>query len=153
MSFPRRFYNLLRAYIDREWERIDRAERDRAASELDSPSSSWEKGEGVRTCGSEENQGAHQTSKHSETPTPQYRNTDRLAHARRILGVNGSAGYAEVRRAYVRLSRRSDSSNFPASSLEARQAADIHRRIEWAYKMLSENVDDTDRRFQSLEIE
>lgn len=164
MSVPQRFYNVLRAYIGREWERIGQVDRDRAERELGDSSEGVDVGQDGRV--QERKVGSyidtssppsiHISSRkappsQARTPNPPPRTP--TAHARRVLGVSADEGYAGIRRAYERLSRRSDPANFPGGSVEARQAEQIHRRVEWAYRLLSEGVDDTDRRFQSLEIE
>jgi hypothetical protein len=130
MSIPGRAYNILRGYIHREWERIQGVEWDTAEKELD-----------------------ESLEKPRIRPDKPVQIVDEPDKARKILGVSQKAKFGEVRKAYEKLLRRSDPSNFPGGSQEAREAADIHRRVIWAYSVLSEGVDVTDKRFQSLEID
>ena len=133
MSLGRRAYNLLRGYVHTEWERIRDVERDRANRELVDvplppvPSS------------------APQTS----DLAPE----DQKAHARRILGVEPDAPFDEVRKCFVRLNKRSDPARFPDGSSEANEAAEIQKRVNWAYRCLTDDMDSTERRFRTLEIE
>lgn len=130
MSEVRRAYDLLRAYVTREWDRIRGVEDEdnEARRELEDSSP--------------------QTSSTAE-PRPE----NPQAFARSILGVGENASFAEIRRAFDRLSRRSDPSNFPPGSPEGKQAAEILRRVNWAYRTLSESVDAVEKRFSSLEID
>jgi hypothetical protein len=133
MSGPKRAYNLLRGYVGREWERIQGVERHYAERELE--------------------EALEQPAPIPERRIEEVRIEDRNEHARRLLGVPQDASYAEVRRAFERLNRRSDPENFPEKSPERAQAAEIQKRVNWAYRILSENVDPTERRFRNLEIE
>jgi hypothetical protein len=132
MSMPRRAYNILRGYVGREWDRIQGIEREYAQRELqeslDAPVPS---------------------TAQPKNPLP----VDEKARARRILGVGEAATFAEVRKAFERLHSRSDPARFPPNSEEARKAADIHRRVAWAYEQLADEFDVTDRRFGTLEID
>jgi hypothetical protein len=78
---------------------------------------------------------------------------DPKAYARRLLGVTESTPYEELRKCFERLNQRSDPSNFPAGSYEAEQAAAIQRRVNWAFSLLTEDMDPTDKRFRSLEFD
>lgn len=138
MSSARRAYDILRSYIGREWERIQGIEWFQAEQELQSPPS----------------MDPTQTEARTDTaadPTPQAE--DAKARARRILGVAETCTFEEVRKSYVRLSKRCDAANFPVGSEEARRAEDIRIRIEWAYQVLSEGVDIAEQRFRSLELD
>lgn len=132
MGIPGRAYNILRGYIHREWERIRDAEREQAECELNDVI---------------ESPPSQRLSSHSSSAI------DPSVRACRILGVAHGASYSEIRKAYARLARRSDPANFPPGSVEAREAEQIQRRVAWAYSVLSENVDPTEKRFHSLEIE
>jgi hypothetical protein len=57
-----------------------------------------------------------------------------------------------VRKAFARFNKRSDPANFPAGSAEATQATEIQKRVHWAFGVLTENMDATEKRFKSLEI-
>jgi hypothetical protein len=70
-----------------------------------------------------------------------------------VLGVPKDADFESVRHAFERLCKRSDPTRFPSGSAEARQAEDIRKRVYWAYNLLTANVDETEMRFRSLEID
>lgn len=134
MSVGRRAYNLLRSYVGHEWERIKGVEQRSAEQELkeaiDSPSPPKAK-----------------TEQKAAAPY------DEKAHAREILGVSQDANYAAIRKAFERLSKRSNPSNFPEGSIESRKAEEIHKKVHWAFSILADGVDVTERRFRSLEID
>jgi DnaJ-class molecular chaperone len=73
--------------------------------------------------------------------------------ARRILGVSAGATFDETRRAFERLNKRGDPSRFPANSMEREHAAAIQKSVQWAYAVLTANVDAIEKRFRSLEID
>lgn len=75
------------------------------------------------------------------------------AHACRVLGVEPTAPFQDVRKAYETLNQRSDPNRFPEGSAERGQALTIQRRIQWAYRKLIEGLDTTEVRFRTLEIE
>lgn len=141
MSVGRRAYDLLRGYIGREWDRIQGLERWQAEEEMRAA---------LDTAASSESPSASPpestTSNAATSVTPKER-------ACQILGVPADCEYQQVYRVYKRLRTRSDPANFPSGSAEAAKAEEIRRQIEWAYKVLSENVDVTEKRFRSLEIE
>lgn len=146
MSLGQRAYDLLRGYVNTEWDRIHRAEDDDPAAKelaesLTQPSPL--KSSTVKSTSLIEGTGP------STQSTPEERND----LARRILGVSGDAGFSDVRHAYERINRRADPANFPENSPEARQAAQIQKRVQWAFAVLGETFDCTEKRFQSLEIE
>ena len=133
MSVGKRAYDVLRGYVNREWERIQDLDRLYAERELDD----------VTTPP------APPVSQPQSAPLPE----DRTQRARQLLGVGPEASFDELRKAFERLNKRSDPAKFPTGSSEAVQAADIQRRVNWAYQVLTENVDVTEKRFKSLEIE
>ncbi len=140
MGVGRRAYDLLRGYVNREWDRIQGVEQEHAEWELD------EATRGTRP-------------REEFAPVPDYAapakaepTADNHAYARRLLGVEPTATFADVRREFERLNKRSDPTKFPPNSPEAKQAAEIQRRVQWAYAVLSEDADPTERRFRSLEI-
>jgi DnaJ-class molecular chaperone len=131
LGIANRAYNLLRAYIGREWERIEGVwERD-ARAELEAATS-------------------------SETPTPppfQPKVESDIERSYSVLGLSKDAGVADLRQAYKRLSERSLPSNFPEGSEERRMAADIHVRVQEAYDVLLPVLDNRIRRFQTLDLD
>src|SRR5579859_6020602 len=140
MSLGKRAYNLLRGYVSTEWERIRDVERDLAERELR----------------------ASDLPPIASTPLPdetavQYSVTsvsvDKKVYARRLLGVTEQTSFTELRKAFTRLNKRSDPANFPPGSVEADKAADIQRKVNWAYNVLTEDMDDTERRFRTLELD
>lgn len=131
MSMGRRAYDILRGYVGREWERIMNVEEEVARKELETPPP----------------RPSAATKAVAEVPP-----ADREAHARMVLGVTPSASFSEVRKAFERLNKRSDPANFPPASAEATQAAEIQKRVHWAFDVLTEGMDATEKRFKSLEI-
>lgn len=136
MSTARRAYDLLRGYVNHEWERlrdIDVSQEERELyAELDSPLA----------------QPISQDAPATPTTTVEPKE-----QARRILGVVDNAPFTDIKQAYDRLRQRSDPKNFPENSAESRQAAIILQRVQWAYGVLTEGMDPTEKRFGSLEIE
>ena len=145
MSSGRRAYDILRGYVGTEWERIKGVERDLAEREL------W----GTKPLPTSfYNTPATQTPEtpaaaKAEPRAPQ----DPKAYARRLLGVSETSPFSEIRKAFARLNKRSDPANFPAGSAEATQALEIQKKVAWAYSVLTEDMDSTERRFGSLELE
>jgi len=132
MSSGNRAFNILRAYIGREYERMTGQEEQEAWHELDVP--------------------VVPTAPKPSTPkklTPE----EELQLARVILGVDETASFDEVRKAFERLSTRSDPSRFPEKSELRAQAELIHRRVTVAYSRLAEKFSSTEQRFRSLEID
>lgn len=136
MSISNRAYNLLRGYIGREYERIQGLDRTDAAAELAAAMSQKANPPEAKV-----------------TPQSPTDPADRAARARAVLGVSSAADFREVQTAFTRLNKRSDPAKFPADSPEAQQASIIQRRIQQAYRILTEKMDATEVRFQSLEIE
>lgn len=134
MSTTRRAYNLLRGYVNREWDRIQGVELDRAQDEL---------GESLQAP----------SALPSPEPTPPARELSAEGKAQRILGVAPSDSFDQIRRTFERLNRRSDPNNFPAGSVERERAASIQKSVQWAYGILSKNVNPVEKRFRSLEID
>lgn len=138
MSIGKRAYNILRGYVNREWDRIQSLDRMYAEKEL------------------EESRQKPAPVNEAEVEAEMQKlavQTDPKARARQLLGVGPEADFNEIRKAFDRLNERSDPSKFPPGSEEAKQAASIQQRINWAYQVLTENVDVTEKRFKSLEIE
>jgi len=135
MSGPRRAYDLLRGYINREWDRISGVEELDAHREL-------------KESAPIEREGNQQVYRREE-----YASEDPMLRARQILGVKESDDYEAIRKAFERLHKRSDPANFPQGSEEARRATQIHDRVLWAYQKLSENVGTSEKRFRNLELD
>ncbi len=131
-----RSYDILRAYVGREWERIKGVEDTMAEKEL----YSWELNPVKRSSS---------TSPTQDVPAA---DNSKLAAAR-FLGVEEGCPFEVAREAFERLNERSDPSKFPSDSTEYRQAEQIQRRVQWAYKVLTQNVDATEKRFKSLELD
>jgi hypothetical protein len=121
----------MRAYVGREWERIGGIERAAAEMEL---------------YGS-----LDRTSPRREASPPEP--ADPIALARRVLGVPADADFGTIRKAYERIHKRSNPENFPEGSPEREQAAKIHEMVGKAYRILSAETDETEKRFRTLEID
>lgn len=135
MSAAKRAYDLLRGHLSREWDRIKQIERDLAESEL------------------EESMRNPPPVAAPPLRTPEQIAADRIATARRLLGITEKDGFLEIRAAFERLNSRSDPSKFPDRSEEQRQAEQIQKRVYWAYQVLTESVDVTIKRFSTLELD
>ena len=140
MSDAKRLYNIMRGYIGREWERLKDLERELAMKELEAP------GETTATPSPDPSQ---PTKVVIEIPA----GSDPKDAARRILGVDQDADFEAVRKAYLRLSKRSHPGQMPSGSEEQRQADMIHRRVQWAYNLLTADTSDIKKRFGSLEVD
>ncbi len=140
MSTGRRAYNLLRGYINREWDRLKEWERLDALRELDKPIDAPQ---------------GEKPVEESPDKTVIYvpEGTTRPQAALQILDLKEGASFTEIRHAFVKISRRSDPSNFPEGSMEQAQAKDVYRKAHWAYRILTEDMSDAQKRFGSLEIE
>lgn len=144
MNEAQRAYNLLRGYVNREWDRVKGMEFMDALKELDEPltdkqASMAEKSDGV--------------SDSREVPLDAEQPETHEAAARSILGVFADADFQTIRHAYEKISRRCQPENFPENSPEAETAQQLLRRATWAYTFLTKNVPSSEKRFKSLEIE
>jgi hypothetical protein len=139
MSTGRRAYNLLRGYINREWDRIK----------------TWERSDALRELEDDTPAAPAQRPEDDPEKTVVYipEGSTREQAAAHILGVSEKAVFQEIRFAFVKLSRRSDPSNFTSGTPECDQARDIYKKVHWAYRVLTENMSDSEKRFGSLEIE
>lgn len=133
MSSGRRAYDILRSFVNSEWERIRGIDLDKALAELDAP--------------------AAPTVAGSIETAPTLRSSDPKALARSVLGVSETADFEEIRKAFERLNERSEPARFPEGSEEQKHASQIQTRVNWAYQTLTEEVPTTEKRFRSLEIE
>lgn len=134
MSLGRRAYDLMRGYVNREWDRIKGVEFESAEREL----------QDALEKPTERKLDLQRMDEHAAL--------DRKLTASKILGVPINAPFADIHKAFERLKKRSDASNFPSGSAEAAQAIEIQRRVQWAYGVLTEGMDLTEKRFRSLEI-
>jgi hypothetical protein len=137
MSTGRRAYDLLRGYVNREWERIQGVDDESAERELN------EALEGPLRRSS---------AAAAETDYEVVLLSDE-EKARKILGVGSAASFDEIKKAFDRLSERSNPDHFPSGSAEAEHAAEIRSRVYRAYRILSDKFDSTETRFKSLEID
>ena len=124
----------MRGYVNREWDRIKGVEFESAEREL------------------QEALEKPTDRKLDLSGMPESTILDRQLTASKILGVPINASFSEVHKAFERLKKRSDASNFPSGSSEAAQAIEIQRRVQWAYGVLTEGMDVTEKRFRSLEV-
>ncbi|MER3412925.1 MAG: hypothetical protein C4341_01560 [Armatimonadota bacterium] len=142
MSTARRAYNLLRAYINREWERIESVFRADAERELEQSLNP--------TAAPEPSQTTDQPSLQEPGATEEQR---RYEEAYRVLGLSRDASLTDLRRAYRRLSERSRPTHFPEGSEERKRAARIHLKVQEAYDTLLPVLDARLRRFKSLDLD
>jgi hypothetical protein len=136
VSTGKRAYDLLRGYVHQEWDRIQGLERTDAIQELDDALDA-----------------TSPNFKMPPRPKVDIPPQDAETYARQVLGVAAKADFEAIRSSFEKLCKRSDPSRFPQGSAEAQQAADIQKRIYWAYDQLTKNLDETEIRFRSLEIE
>lgn len=137
MSDAGRVYNVLRAYVGREWERVKDLDRKLAFEELDRAS----------------NPSAPAIPAESATGGNPLSEAELEAQACKILGVETGEEFSVIRRQFDRLNERSKPDNFPENSPEREVARQLHARVKWAFLYLSRNVSETTRRFGSLEID
>lgn len=132
MELSKRAYRLVKAYLHREWERIQDTDEIKAYQELETPLG----------------------KPFLELPqTPPLSKEDPKQLARQILGVSEAASYEELRSTFERLYTRSTPSNFSEGSEEQKIAEEIHQKVKWAYNQLSKEFNPTIKRFRFLEIE
>ncbi|MBS1714448.1 MAG: J domain-containing protein [Armatimonadetes bacterium] len=136
MSEIRRAYDLLRGYINHEWDRI-------RSSDLDQY---WQPKTNDARTGSDAGESV-------EASEPVSRPADPKAVARGILGVTEEAGLDDVRKAFDRLNKRSNPANFPEGSEEASMALKLQARVNWAYRTLTADIPSSELRFKSLELD
>ncbi|MDI9641180.1 hypothetical protein QPK87_05845 [Kamptonema cortianum] len=138
MNEAKRAYNILRGYVNREWERIKGLEIMDAWKELDAPAGSSSKSGGGST-------------ERPETPVEKI--DTHVDMARKILNVKEDASFPEIRQAFESISRRTQPENFPPDSVEFQHAQELLRNATWAYHFLTKEVPASEKRFRSLEIE
>jgi hypothetical protein len=145
MGPARRAYDLLRGYVNNEWERIQGVDRKYAERELS------EAMDNPATLRRPDPQSYDSPSTGSHVPAVNA--VDRTERARQILGVAQNADFDAIRHAFEKLNRRSDPNNFAEGSEARANAAEIQKRVQWAYGVLTEGMDVTEKRFRSLEID
>jgi len=138
MSSAKRAYDLLRGYVNTEWERIKGVDLNDAERELNDSLANPVTSPGGSTA----------SKVAPATPAPSD-----PALARQILGVAEGASFIEIRTCFERIVKRTDPANFPTGSAEGAQAEMIHRRVHKAYAILTEGMDATEKRFRTLEID
>lgn len=140
MSDARRAYDLLRGYVNREWDRIRQSDLADAVRELD---------DSLR--------GPRLPDAPPTEPAPRREDgppsLDEKTLARSILAVEDGATFEQVRQAFEKLNKRSNPANFPPGSQEAETAARIQTRIHWAYRVLTDGTPESQKRFKSLELD
>ena len=145
MRAGRRAYNLLRGYINREWDRIKKWERQDALRELDAATYKRNRQEAVSESKAE--------AEPERTVLYVPEGTTPIEAARHVLGVESGASFRDIHHKFAKLNRRTKPGNLEHGSDERRQAADIQRKIHWAYRTLTADMSDAEKRFGSLEIE
>ncbi len=145
MSGPKRAMRIASGYIgragdllSREWDRIQGVERESAEKEL---TEAIYDAQPVRAKPEESGvEIVEITAEHT-------------VRARQLLGVSEDAEFESIRKAFERLNKRCGPSKFPEGSAEREQASQIQKRVHWAYQVLTEQLNVTEKRFRSLEIE
>jgi glutamyl-tRNA reductase len=138
MSEAKRAYNILRGYVNQEWERVKGLEVMDAWRELDTPV--------VTTPAAPANSSL-------DTPTSSMKANELEATARTILNVTAKASFDEIRKAFEQINQKVQPQNFESGSEEAKFAQELLRKATWAYQFLTKDMSPSQRRFRSLEIE
>jgi len=142
-----RAYNLLRAYIGREWDRIESVSHD-ARRELED----YLEHRGERPSPRPEARPVEAEPAARPRPARDERG-EAVEEAYRVLKLEPQATLADLKRSFKTLSERSLPSNFPEGSDEQKKAEAIHQRVQDAYDLLLPILDPRLRRFKSLWIE
>ncbi|MBA4292777.1 hypothetical protein C0431_07370 [bacterium] len=136
MSEAKRAYNVLRAFVNNEWERVKGLDLQNAWRELDAP------------IGEQ----PHQTEEQAN-PISSMEPTELEANARTILNVTAKASFDEIRKAFEKINHRVQPQNFESGTDEARHAQELLRKATWAYQYLTKDMSAAERRFRSLELD
>lgn len=149
MSEMRRTYDLLRAYVNREWERVKGIEESDAWHELQE---SLDPGYQARRAAS--GNPPRPTSPSTPASSDQIASEeDQIRLAYQILGVAEGSNFDVIRAAYERLNKRADPTRFPEGTVEQREASSLQRRVNIAYEKLAAKFPDSHRRFRDLELD
>lgn len=140
MREAKRAYNVLRAFVNQEFDRIKSVDVMDAWRELDETP-------GQSSTASEK------SVTDSTTLSAEATANELEATARTILNVTAKADFDEIRKAYERISRKVQPEQFTEGTAEAQQASELLRKATWAYQFLTKDVSPAERRFRSLEIE
>lgn len=143
MRAGKRAYNLLRGYINREWDRIKSWERQDALRELDAATYRRKQPKDVPAAEPDAERPVLYVAE-GTTPTEA---------ARHVLGVEEGASFREIHHKFAKLNRRTKPTNLERGTDERRQAADIQKKIHWAYRTLTADMSGAEKRFGSLEID
>lgn len=138
MSEAKRAYNLLRSFVNQEWERVKGFDMNEAWRELNENPAEAE---------------ARRAEPEAKQLNSAMDATELEATARTILNVTAKASYDEIRKSYEKVSNRVQPQNFDSGTEEARQAQELLRKATWAYQFLTKDMSPVQRRFRSLEIE
>lgn len=138
MSEAKRAYNILRGFVNQEWERVKGLDLADAWRELnETPAEAAEK----------------QTQPVNTTISSGLEPNELEATARTVLNVTAKATFDEIRKSYEKISRRVQPQNFESGSQEAQQAQELLRKATWAYQYLTKDMSPAERRFRSLELD
>ncbi|MGI8924361.1 MAG: hypothetical protein ACR2HJ_10055 [Fimbriimonadales bacterium] len=128
---------MLRSYIGREWERIEKIREISARKELDEYL----------------DPAAVENGPKPPPPPPPLQRDAKVAESYRVLGLKRDASLQQLKEAYAKLSERSLPTNFPEGSDERKKASNIHLLVQEAYDLLLPVLDPRLRRFQTLDID
>lgn len=150
MGTFKRATRILKSYIHREWERIEGLFQEEARKELDEFLTQPDFSKSLPPSES--------TEKVAPPPSTMRSLYDLnwkmdIPTAYRILNLTPRSTSRELKKAYNRLSERSQPDKFPEGSEERKKAAILHLRVQEAYELLLPVLDPRSKRFQSLDVE
>jgi hypothetical protein len=141
MSEFERAKNLIRAYVNRESERLrgipQSAEEKELNDYLKDPKPALPKPAEVS----------------SKKEVSELASVEPEVQARMILGIGEDVSFVQMRKKYRDLSKRLTAVAEGADTESAEKAKGILKRVDWAYKVLESKADITERRFGTLEFE